>query len=93
MACSSSNQMTLNTGVFNPCKRGENPHFPECQSNKFSFARLSESNDADISELWRHMMSQYSERRLTYPNDKLPALAGLANAWRLAKPDKYVKGM
>jgi hypothetical protein len=67
--------------------------FPSSPSDKFTFSRLGELEPDRISSLWEDMVCQFSERRLTNPSDKLPALAGLAKAFKEAKPDEYIKGL
>jgi hypothetical protein len=39
--------------------------------------------NADYTTLWRELVTKYSSRQLTYANDKLPALAGLASAFQV----------
>lgn len=91
VACSCS----MTEGGFNWQARGKqsSPGFPKSPATKFDFARLGELEPQEISTLWREMVAQYSERRLTVPGDKLPALAGLSEVFRQARPDIYLEGL
>jgi hypothetical protein len=86
------------TGIFNPRDHGVSDGldlscFPGCRPIKSSYGRLKELNDRDKYWLWRQLVQQYSKRKLTYPSDKLPALAGLVNVFREALADEYVEGL
>jgi hypothetical protein len=63
-------------GSFNSRGSEVVARFRDCPATK---ARMSSPN-TDGTSLWRDLVSEYSSRQLTYPNDKLPALAGLASA-------------
>ena len=60
----------------------ENPSFPGCVATKWQIAQLHGSRVGDYGSVWRNMVKEYSSRRLTFASDKLPALAGLADAFR-----------
>jgi hypothetical protein len=53
--------------------------FRDCPATK---VRMFPPN-ADYTTLWRELVTEYSSRQLTYANDKLPALAGLASAFQV----------
>lgn len=44
-------------------------------------------------EKWWFFIGQYSDRQLTYPNDKLPALSGLAQEIGRITNDRYLAGL
>jgi hypothetical protein len=91
VACSCS---TKDDGFnYQPEEDGVMPSFPSSPSDKFTFARLDELEPDRISTLWEDMVHQFSERRLTKPSDKLPALAGLAKTFKKANPDEYIQGL
>lgn len=91
VACSCS---TTDDGFnWQPHDNRDGPGFPHSSSTKFTLARLNELEPDKISQLWREMVSQYSERTLTVPGDKLPALAGLAKLFQQAKADRYSEGL
>jgi hypothetical protein len=68
------------------------PCFPRSESTKFDFTSVSELSKNDLWSLWRQLVTHYSERRLTFPTDKLPALAGLASTFELAGAGAYLHG-
>ena len=45
------------------------------------------------SELWSYVMEDYSRRDITFPEDRLPALAGVASALQKIWKDDYLAGM
>jgi hypothetical protein len=65
-------------GPFNPRAAGLTAQFRDCTAIK---TQLSSSN-TEHKTLWRNLVSEYSSRQLTYPDDKLPALAGLASVFQ-----------
>jgi hypothetical protein len=69
------------------------PRFPGCSPAKFAIAQLSSFSSQKPEEYWRNMVSVYTRRQLTFPGDKLPALAGLADAFgRNSDLGVYLKG-
>jgi hypothetical protein len=46
-----------------------------------------------MSNMWSWIMQSYSRCRLTYPTDKLVAIAGLARQAYLEQGDQYIAGM
>jgi hypothetical protein len=46
-----------------------------------------------VSDMWSWIIQSYSRCRLTYPTDKLVAIAGLARQAHLEQQDQYVAGM
>jgi hypothetical protein len=44
-------------------------------------------------ERWKTILQQYSQRQLTYPSDKLPALSGLASQYARLTDHKYLAGL
>jgi hypothetical protein len=47
---------------------------------------------ADIQQ-WRHIVTEYSKRQLTYTTDRLPALSGAASRFSTTIQSKYIAGM
>jgi hypothetical protein len=47
---------------------------------------------ANIRDEWRKMVDLYSDRRLTFASDKLPALSGVAKAFADLLGDEYLAG-
>ncbi|KAH8807658.1 heterokaryon incompatibility protein-domain-containing protein [Xylogone sp. PMI_703] len=74
---------------------------PERSSHRFLDGGRSElkSKDPDLEFYqlhlsWYSAVQQYSHRRLSHPEDKLPALAGIAAEWKRIKPeDEYFAGL
>jgi hypothetical protein len=51
-------------------------------------------SELELLEVWDHrIVSAYSARVLSYPNDKLPALSGIAKAFHARLETKYVAGI
>ncbi|KAL2065015.1 hypothetical protein VTL71DRAFT_4155 [Oculimacula yallundae] len=46
-----------------------------------------------FSRLWRDVVKEFSKRHLTFPQDKLPALAGVASRISLLSGQQYVAGL
>jgi hypothetical protein len=67
-------------GPFNSRAVGTTARFKNCPATKASIF----SQDANYTSLWRSLVTEYSSRQLTYPKDKLPALAGLATTFRVS---------
>jgi hypothetical protein len=44
-------------------------------------------------ERWETIVQQYSQRQLTYPSDKLPALSGLASQYARLTDSRYLAGL
>ncbi|SPO07796.1 uncharacterized protein DNG_10491 [Cephalotrichum gorgonifer] len=51
-----------------------------------------ESNRSPISR-WLALLSEYGGRRLTYPEDRLPAISGVAKDFAALLDDEYLAGM
>ncbi|KAI0552835.1 heterokaryon incompatibility protein-domain-containing protein [Xylaria curta] len=49
--------------------------------------------DSDIHYQWNELVKKYSRCALTYPSDKLFAIAGIAQLFRDATGDEYVAGL
>ncbi|KAH8883785.1 HET-domain-containing protein, partial [Thozetella sp. PMI_491] len=51
-------------------------------------------NLTPLQKLWSYVVTEYSHRRLKYPGDKLPGLAGIAQRVSLERPgDEYCAGL
>ncbi|KAK2031940.1 HET-domain-containing protein [Colletotrichum zoysiae] len=48
---------------------------------------------ASLYERWGDLVNEYSRRKLTVPDDKLPAISGLARTFGSALEDQYVAGL
>ncbi|KAH4101976.1 hypothetical protein HBI04_191030 [Parastagonospora nodorum] len=75
VACSCS----VAYGPFNPRHHDMVPRFRGCSGTKI----LMTIPKRNYRRVWRSLVSEYATRELTYPNDKLPALAGLANYFQV----------
>ena len=73
--------------------QSENPGFLNCPPSKFEYAKIEGLPREDLWSLWRELVTQYTRRELTYPDDKLPALAGLARNFQAANAGDYAHGM
>ena len=89
VACSCS---TSDTG-FNHRDPKKNPGFLNCSPVKSKFATISQLSKNDLWSLWRDVVAQYSTRKLTYPQDKMPALAGFARRFEAAGAGTYLYGL
>lgn len=47
----------------------------------------------DISDVWYRAISGFSSRKLTFPEDKLPAISGVATVFSKLSGDEYVAGL
>jgi hypothetical protein len=45
-----------------------------------------------MDDCWRSVVEYYTRTQLTYKNDRLPTLAGLAKTWAKSSDDRYVAG-
>ncbi|KAF2436003.1 HET-domain-containing protein, partial [Tothia fuscella] len=52
-----------------------------------------DSNLSAEHSIWHRVIEQYTRRELTYPNDRLAAIAGLANAFANHNDDEYLAGL
>jgi hypothetical protein len=89
VACSCS---TSDTG-FNHRVPGAKPGFLNCWAAKFEFAAIFQLPKNNLWSLWRDVVTRYSRRELTYPHDKMPALAGLAMHFEAAGAGTYLYGL
>ena len=53
----------------------------------------AEEVEADLYALWHQAVHAYGVRDLTYPHDKLPAIAGLASEFARVTGDEYLAGL
>ncbi|KAF2025060.1 HET-domain-containing protein [Setomelanomma holmii] len=84
VACSCS----MAEGPFNPRDTGIEASFRGSPATKTQLS--SPDPDMDSPSFWRSLVTEYTARRLTYPQDKLPALAGLANVFEARS---YLEGL
>jgi len=75
VACNCS----MGAGPFNPRDPDREPSFRDCAATKLQLS----SATGNYQKLWQDLVSQYNARELTYARDKLPALAGLADAFQV----------
>lgn len=72
----------------------EKPSFPGCIATRWQIAQLDGFQKLDFGAVWRDTVTEYSTRQLTFASDKLPALAGLADAFRRkANIGTYLTGL
>jgi hypothetical protein len=57
-----------------------------------AIARKNSTFEA-IWDAWQHVVAQYSQRELTIPSDKLPAISGIASKIKDATGSQYVAGL
>ncbi|KAL0958914.1 hypothetical protein HGRIS_014231 [Hohenbuehelia grisea] len=46
-----------------------------------------------VLSLWRTVLQEYTRRTISYPNDKLPAFAGIAERFHALRKSKYYAGL
>ncbi|KAF2127844.1 HET-domain-containing protein, partial [Dothidotthia symphoricarpi CBS 119687] len=76
--CGTKNDSTLNQITWPPKEKPHNPRW---------------SHELEFSREWANIVSDYSKRHLTYANDVLPALSGIARRTLSIQPGKYIAGM
>ncbi|RGP66980.1 hypothetical protein FLONG3_8638, partial [Fusarium longipes] len=65
-----------------------------CRTSMIDAARLDLlRNPEDASTWWARVIECYTSRKLSNPDDKLPALSGLAQVYKKAKNDTYLAGL
>jgi hypothetical protein len=47
----------------------------------------------DLLHLWQRLVEEYTPLELTFPHDRLPALAGIAGEFQFMINDRYVAGL
>jgi len=53
-----------------------------------------QSKDSNLTAIWHEMVRLYSQRRLTYSKDRLPAIAAIAKTMQSLRPgDEYIAGI
>ncbi|KAI1761627.1 HET-domain-containing protein [Hypoxylon sp. FL1150] len=63
--------------------------------DKGSFDNESRSadRDRDIYDLWQRIVGTYSQRAMTHPEDKLPAISAVAAEFSKLSKDEYLAGL
>jgi hypothetical protein len=79
--------------AFNHRLSGAKPAFSNCSPAKFDFSKIHHLPRNELWMLWQDLVTQYTQRQLTYPRDKLPALAGLAKHFEAAGAGTYLYGL
>jgi hypothetical protein len=69
------------------------PAFRNCPPSKFLYVDMKFLPRNALWELWRQLVSQYTRRTLTFPNEKLPALAGLIEIFKNVEAGEFLHGM
>jgi len=59
----------------------------------FNNGPASKDEAVEAHRIWRQMVMQYSPLRLSYPDDKLPAMSGLANVMQRRIKQEYLAGL
>jgi hypothetical protein len=62
------------------------------EEDLYRFSSSQETHRRSL-DYWRSVVHDYSRRFLTYPNDKLPALAGIAAHFSRSSRAKYLAGL
>jgi hypothetical protein len=78
------------------CQESEASHAREQDDNKdIQFVPSQRKSDPERYTLryWRSIVRDYSRRFLTYSNDKLPAIAGIAARYNQVFEGKYLAGL
>lgn len=55
--------------------------------------RRTDQNIDTRPDAWRRLVREYSERHLTHPSDRLPALSGIAARFQTALHTRYLAGL
>lgn len=66
---------------------------PQVEVKRLQRRTLSDTPDLNLTEAWYEIVMEFSNRLLTYPSDKLPALAGMAQEFSKVKLGHYVAGL
>ncbi|KAF2826599.1 HET-domain-containing protein [Ophiobolus disseminans] len=73
--------------------RDHSPPMPlDRYTNSALYHILEQATYSTIYTSWYDIVSTYSSRRLTFPSDKLPALAGIASRLHAITKDDYLAG-
>lgn len=94
----------LELGPFDISWRCQIAHLCECQDDGYGadwgwrreLAEQSlppEKNKEEVEKWWTETIRHYTGRQLTKPEDKLPALSGLAQIYHKATGDEYLAGL
>lgn len=81
------------SGVFWECKlRDASDGFPEGLTQVY-IPIEGHVKKNPLSKIWTHIVDHYTFCNLTYSNDRLVALSGVARAVQIENKDQYVAGM
>lgn len=77
------------------CQCGRSAHMlDEVRKDDFYNTCLQPGSDlSSMQRIWYHMVIQYSSLYLTQPEDKLPAISGLANVMHRHRGKSYLAGL
>ncbi|KAK1675106.1 hypothetical protein BDP55DRAFT_715727, partial [Colletotrichum godetiae] len=97
----SSPSRVLEFGPFDISWKCNEGYLCECQHNtgavhwreELALRLMPPQNPADAEEWWAGILRQYTMRRLSKEEDKLPALSGLAQLYHQLKRDTYLAGL
>lgn len=70
----------------------------DIESTRASYQISSASNSVtnyrkrSLSQIWFDIVEEYSQKQLTFPDDKLPALSGIASRFFSIRKDDYIAG-
>ena len=66
---------------------------PDQDTNADGVVKPSARTPDELFGVWHHAIEEFSCRRLTFPEDKLPAVAGLAVSFQELLDDEYLAGL
>ncbi|KAH7130786.1 heterokaryon incompatibility protein-domain-containing protein, partial [Dendryphion nanum] len=77
---------------YNPRAQGRSgwPH-SLCNGNRI--AQIAQLSSHEIKHLWQDIVCAFSQRDLTFPSDRLPALAGVAEVFKKHRSSRYLMGL
>ncbi|EPE27907.1 hypothetical protein GLAREA_04698 [Glarea lozoyensis ATCC 20868] len=94
----STNQLLWDCRSCHRCEvfpKGIPTHVSERSMDKVSQVKASGNKTVSLDrlEIWNYMIGKYSNYDLTYPSDKLLAIAGIAKRFRGNTNDRYLAGI
>ncbi|KAI1110926.1 HET-domain-containing protein [Nemania sp. NC0429] len=86
-------EVTWRCATASRCECQPRPH-GKVVHEPLDLERPREIDPDDLKEYWKEVVEQYTERQLTFPSDRLAALAGIASHAHLASPEaQYYAGL
>jgi hypothetical protein len=75
------------------CTRPRKPYPTTPSLIPKAIASIGKDEGVAVWEAWQHIVGQYSNRNLTVPSDKLPAISGIASNIQAATSSRYLGGL